>query len=115
MLFATYGLRCGEVAGLPLDDLDWEEQTLRVRRSKSGRTHRFPMSRGVGQAIVRSVREVRPARQERTVFLTLCAPFRPLGRSALHQVVSRRMSRLGIVARHRGPHALRHANRSASS
>ena len=30
MLFATYGLRCGEVAGLQLDDLDWEEETLRV-------------------------------------------------------------------------------------
>ena len=109
MLFTTYGLRSGEVAGLQLDDLDWEEETLRVRRSKSGRTHLYPMSRSVGQAIVRYVREVRPARQERNVFLTLCAPFRPLGRCALHQVVSSRMIRLGIVPRHRGPHALRHA------
>ena len=109
MLFATYGLRCGEVAGLQLDDLDWEEETLRVRRSKSGRTHRYPMSRGVAQAIVRYVREVRPVRQERTVFLTLCAPFRPLGRSALYQVVRSRMNRLSLVPRHRGPHALRHA------
>ena len=107
MLFATYGLRSGEVAGLQLDDLDWEEETLRVRRSKSGRTHLYPMSRSVGQAIVRYVREVRPARQERNVFLTLCAPFRPLGRCALHQVVRSRMIRLGIVPRHRGPHALR--------
>ena len=178
MLFATYGLRSGEVAGLQLDDLDWEEETLRVRRSKSGRTHLYPNSapsqqpnsisgvrsgrgtrcdivgaqsarrierrailcesdatcwhRGHEQLPLASTNHHRPdvprvvgqrqrsrrcrvpasdtaARQERNVFLTLCAPFRPLGQCALHQVVSSRMIRLGIVPRHRGPHALRHA------
>ena len=39
MLLIAYGLRSGEVAGLRLDDLDWEEETLRVRRPKPGRTH----------------------------------------------------------------------------
>ena len=31
MLFIGYGLRAGEVGGLQLDDLDWENGTLRVR------------------------------------------------------------------------------------
>ena len=46
MVLITYGLRAGEAAGLRLDDLDWEEETLRVRCPKPGRTHLYPLSRG---------------------------------------------------------------------
>ena len=31
MLFVAYGLRAGEVGGLRLDDLDWENEMIRVR------------------------------------------------------------------------------------
>ena len=109
MLLIAYGLRAGEVAGLQLDDLDWENETIQVRRPKSGRTAIYPLSRGVGQAIIRYIRDVRPLRPEREVFFTLNAPFRPLGPNALGGVVTYRVVSLGIVARHRGPHALRHA------
>ena len=109
MLFVAYGLRASEVSGLQLDDLDWENETLRVRRPKSRRTHLYPLSRGVGQAIVRYLHEVRPARPERTLFFTLRAPFRPVSRGALRNIVAGRLDRLGVMTRRRGPHALRHA------
>ena len=109
MLLIAYGLRAGEVAGLRLDDLDWEEETLRVRRPKPGCTHYYPLSRGVGQAIVRYITEVRPPRPERALFLTLIAPIRPVTRQAVARVVRRRLDRLGITGKRRGPHALRHA------
>ena len=38
LLLAVYGLRSGEVRTLRLEDLDWEAETLRVRRPKTGRT-----------------------------------------------------------------------------
>jgi site-specific recombinase XerD len=60
MLLITYGLRAGEVSGLQLDDLDWEREMLRVRCPKPGRTHLYPLSRGVGQTILRYLSEVRP-------------------------------------------------------
>ena len=60
MLLIAYGLRSGEVAGLRLDDLDWEAETLRVHCPKPGRTHHYPLSRGVGQTILRYIRELRP-------------------------------------------------------
>ena len=109
MLFVAYGLRAGEVGGLQLDDLDWEEETLRVRCPKPGRTCLYPLSRGVGQAILRYIIEVRPSRAERSLFFTLRAPFRPLSGVALGKIVSRRFDRLGIVDGRRGPHSLRHA------
>ena len=101
MLFTAYGLRAGEVAGLRLDNLDWEKETLRVRRPKPGRTHLYPLSRGVGQAILRYILEVRPSCSERTLFLTLTAPIRPLTRTGLHSVVKKRVDRLGIIAKRR--------------
>lgn len=38
-----------------------------------------------------------------------CAPFRPLSRGGLGQVVYRRLHALGVTLPHYGPHALRHA------
>ncbi len=108
MLLIAYGLRAGEVAGLQLDNLDWEEETLQVRRPKPGRTHHYPLSHGVGQAIVRYLRELRPPHLERTLFLTLNAPLRPLSPKAIGHVVRSRIDRLGITGKRRGPHALRH-------
>ena len=101
MLLVAYGLRSGEVRGLQLHDIDWENETVRVRRPKPGRTHFYPLSRSV-QAILRYILEVRPRRSERTLFFT-STPRRPLSGSGLGGM-GNRLDRLG---RHRGPHALR--------
>ena len=39
MVLIAYGLPSGKAAGLRLDDLNWEEETLRVRCPSPGRTH----------------------------------------------------------------------------
>ena len=109
MLLVTYGLRAGEVSGLQLDDLDWERERLQVRCPKPGRTHLYPLSRGVGQTVLRYLREVRPVCRERRLFVTLNAPIRPLSRGVIKSIVSIRLERLGITDKRRGPHALRHA------
>ena len=108
MLLITYGLRAGEVAGLGLDDLDWVEDRLQVRCPKPGRTHHYPLSRGVGQTILRYLREVRPRFPERRLFLTLKAPIRPMTRKTVSDVVRSCTDRIGIAGKRRGAHALRH-------
>jgi site-specific recombinase XerD len=109
MLFIAYGLRAGEVGGLQLDDIDWENETLRVRCFKTGRTHFYPLSRGIGQAILHYIREVRPSGFGRALFFTLQAPILPLNRRAFGKIVLRRLNGLGITTGKRGTHALRHA------
>jgi len=109
MLLITYGLRAGEVSGLQIDDLDWEQEVLRVWCPKPGRTHIYPLSLGVGQAILRYLREVRPIHHERNLFLTLKAPIKPLSRGVIKGIVCSRLDKLGITGKRRGPHALRHA------
>ncbi len=109
MLLVGYGLRSGELRALQLDDIDWEQETLRVRRSKSGRTNLYPLSRGVGLTILHYLRDVRPMGPERTLFVTLLAPMRPLNRDTLWKICKRRLAQIGIAGKRLGPHALRHA------
>jgi integrase/recombinase XerD len=109
LLFVTYGLRAGEVAGLRLDDLDWESEVVRVRCPKPGRTHVWPLSPDVGNAILRYIREARPTGRGRSLFFTSHAPIRPVGRKTLGKIVHDRLAGIDIVTGRRGTHALRHA------
>lgn len=109
MLFAVYGLRVGDVRALRIEDFDWEQELLNVRRPKSRRQQPYPLSYGVGEAVLRYLKEVRPRTVHREVFLTLKAPIRPVGSGALYDIVSDRLVAMGVSLKHHGPHALRHA------
>lgn len=109
MLLAVYGLRRGEVAGLRLDDLDWEGELIHIARPKQRRAQRYPLLPAVGEAILRYLREVRPRCGERTLFLTLGAPMRPLSAPSITPVAHAHLSRLGLTLSPRGAHCLRHA------
>src|SRR2546427_1020813 len=52
LLLATYGLRAGEVVRLRLEDIDWRQERLHVRQSKTGRTTVLPLLVPVGNAIL---------------------------------------------------------------
>jgi integrase/recombinase XerD len=109
LLFTVYGMRVGEVRGLRLDDLDWEQERISVTRPKSRRRQVYPLSHTVGEAILRYLKEVRPRAPYREVFLRLKAPFGPLSSGVLYDVVSDRLRALALPLSHYGPHALRHA------
>jgi site-specific recombinase XerD len=109
MLLAVYGLRRGEVARLQLDDLDWTGERIRVTRSKIARIQYVPLVPAVGDAVLRYLREVRPRCSERTLFLSLKAPIRPLSAMSISPIVRSRLKALGLVQPHSGAHCLRHA------
>jgi site-specific recombinase XerD len=109
VLFATYGFRLGEVAGLTLEDLDWEHGVIRIRRVKRHDVQTYPLSKEAGAALVRYITEVRPRGRWREVFLTLQAPHRPISSGGLYHLASRVLCARGLRLRHHGPHALRHA------
>lgn len=107
LLCAIYGLRDSEVTRLSLGDFDWRNETFIVRRAKRGRTQQFPLQYEVGEAIIRYLRLVRPHCDCSRLFVTLNAPYRPM--PTVWLAISRRMRRLGIISKHYGSHALRHA------
>lgn len=111
LLLATYGLRAGEVVRLRLEDIDWRNECLYVRQSKTGRTTVLPLIASVGEAILDYLREGRPTTEVREVFLRALAPIQPFRQgSSLYSIVARRLAKAGIEpAGKRGPHTFRHA------
>jgi site-specific recombinase XerD len=107
LLLAVYGLRAGEVRHLRLEDFDWEQELLSVTCPKTRQTRTYPLSRLVGDAVLRYLKEVRPRSVHRELFLALHAPIRPL--RELWGIVAKRLRPLGVSIPHHGPHALRHA------
>lgn len=109
LLLSVYGFRAGEVVRMQLDDFDWKQDRISVKRSKNHRKHFYPLCQSVGTAVCRYLREARPKSHRREVFLTIYPPFRPLTQTALWAVTAPKIKALGVPLSHYGPHALRHS------
>lgn len=100
------GLRAGEVAALRLDDIDWRAGEI-VVQGKGNRTERLPLPADVGEAMAAYLRHGRPANaQERTVFVRVRAPLRPLTPSGITLLVAAAARRAGLGQIY--AHRLRH-------
>jgi len=108
-LLAIYGLRSSEVRRLQVEDIDWAFHRIHIIRSKSGHREVLPLEPTVEHALSRYVRDARPNRDHGALFLTGCAPCRPLSAGALYRIVSSRWPITDGPQKGRGPHGLRHA------
>jgi integrase/recombinase XerD len=103
------GLRCAELVGLGLDDVDWQAGTL-IIHGKGNRIDRLPLPVDVGQALVEYLRAGRPATTARTVFVRAVAPHTQLTPSGVSCIVARAARRVGLGTVH--AHRLRHTTAS---
>jgi site-specific recombinase XerD len=109
LLLAVYGLRRGEVAALRLEDLDFENEIIRVTRPKSRCTQWYPLVGSVGHALLLYLQHARPRCGCRDVFLTIKAPRRALSASSISAIVRWRLRAIGVHGIPCGAHGLRHA------
>jgi integrase/recombinase XerD len=107
LLLARLGLRCGEVAALELDDVDWRAGEL-VIRGKGSRIDRLPLPSDVGDALADYVRHGRPRGFGRALFVTACAPLAGVSRGVVSDVVASACKRAEIppVRAHRLRHTV---------
>lgn len=108
-VLARLGLRCAELTGLLLNDVDWQAGTLTIH-GKGNRTDRLPLPVDVGEAIVDYLHDGRPVTAARTVFVKVRAPYTALTPSGLSCVVARAAERAGLGTVH--AHRLRHTTAS---
>lgn len=109
LLLSVYGLRCSEVTNLKLKDMDWQNETLYLRRAKNCRPQVLPLLSIVGDAIIRYIKEAR-FNTSRNEYLFLCqrAPHEQLSTSTIYNLVRSELKGKGLELRHYGPHSLRH-------
>jgi len=110
MLLARLGLRGGEVVGLTLEDIDWQNGLITVQ-GKGGQSSQLPLPADVGEAIVAYLRDGRPRlSNNRRLFLRARAPIVGFKSTCgIGSVVKHALARSGINAVRKGSHQFRHA------
>ncbi|MGA2964255.1 MAG: tyrosine-type recombinase/integrase [Candidatus Korobacteraceae bacterium] len=109
LLMAIYGFRAGEVRGLCLEDIDWENEVIRPPRPKQRRVGTYPLTPTLGNAIIAYLK-IRPICRYREVFISTLQPYRPFAsHSSLGSLIRRRQKALGQKLSRYGSHGLRHA------
>ena len=110
-VFYATGIRRQELLSLDMDDISFDERTLRVERGKGGNTRIVPFGVHAAQATERYLRWVRPTFLREGVdegALFVSCRGRRLDRQTLAEIVARAARSAGI-GRHVTPHALRHS------
>ncbi len=106
--FVDLGLRVSEVAALQLDDLHWQDGTVRIGAGKSRRADVLPLPVLTGRAIVAYLRRARPSSAIRAVFVRDRAPYDvPITAEIVRHAINQAFVRCGLGARYRGTHILR--------
>jgi site-specific recombinase XerD len=110
LLLSIYGMRCSEVTHLNLDDIDWENELIYLKRAKGSRPQIFPLLHIAGEAIISYIKNARPKNHlAREVFLKVYYPYRPLTSASIYRFVNEALVPLNLNIKHHGPHSLRHA------
>jgi site-specific recombinase XerD len=110
ILLATYGLRAGEIIGLRLSDIDWRNERLQIRHTKTGAFSTLPLLRGPADALFDYLRHGRPTTTARAVFVRSQAPYRALCSTSVSGIVRRWLTSVGVrQTGKRGAHVLRHS------
>lgn len=113
LLLARLGLRAGEIVRLRLDDINWRDGIVLLRR-KPGRDDRLPLPQEVGEVLAAYLENARPKSSQREVFLCATAPLRPFGSSnTVSCIVNRALQHAELHPQRRGAHLLRHSLASA--
>ena len=110
LMAAQLGMRASDICGLEFKNLHWEKSTVEFVTQKTGKATVLPLTADVGNAIIKYLKEVRPASSDSHVFLRMQAPHTKLNPAAMHNIVTKAFRDAGIVVnpgRRHGPHALR--------
>lgn len=114
LLLARLGLRAGDVTNLLLDDINWNEGTIRL--CGKGRIETLlPLPQDVGDAILSYLEKGRPLVPIQRIFLCLNAPFRAISlTSSVSDIVRSGLSRAHITnPPSHGANLLRHSAATA--
>ncbi len=84
------GMRIGDVARLSLDDIDWQQGTIRIANHKQNRPYHLPLPQRVGDGLAEYLIHGRPSSPSRAVFVRHMTPMGlPIMAHALKRAINR--------------------------
>lgn len=105
------GIRACDLIKLQISDIDWYNETIQFKQSKTGNVVCLPLTKHVGNAIFRYITKERPKVDNNYLFLTSFAPYKTFSdHSACYSIVNKvfKISGIDIEDRISGMHMLRH-------
>ena len=109
LLLARLGLRAGDLVAMQLNDIDWDQGTVRVS-GKSARAVQLPLPQDAGEAILAYIEQARPTVASNHLFLSLKAPYQPFaGPSIICWILGKAVERAGLTGIPTGSHVFRHS------
>jgi len=111
LLIATkLGLRSGDIKSLKFENLDWENNAIRISQEKTGEPLSLYLLPDVGWAIIDYIKHGRPISDASEVFVRQVAPH--IQMKELYNVLQKylRLAKVPVErVRHHGMHTLRHS------
>jgi len=114
LLAIEYGWRSGDITAFKFENIDWDNNVIRIIQNKTGEPVDFPLLSTVGNAIIDYVKNGRPQSNYSNVILSAMhgKKGKPLSSPTIHSIVSRYMKEANIEnwkCKKHGPHSLRHS------
>lgn len=111
LLMAAYGLGAAEIVTMRLNDISWEEQSLKVRRPKTGNPIELPLLPAVAKAVADYLNSGRPNHAAaREIFLTIAVPHKKIGSGVLRHRIRHYANIAGLNYEILGSHLFRHSH-----
>ena len=109
LLASRLGLRISDIAGLSINNLDWDTSQIKLTQFKTGNPITLPLLSIVGNAIIDYLRYGRKKSSSDKVFLSCKPPYSPITSGAVHHAIMKafKISGVEMNTRHHGGHALR--------
>jgi len=105
------GMRRCDIAGLTLNDIDWDNETVNIYQQKTQVPMELPLSVTVGNAVYEYIASERPDISCEYIFISVQRPYRRLTNRSLNNISNKIMKAAGIRqndGERRGFHIFRH-------
>ena len=87
LLGLKMGLRGSDIANLKIDDVNWNDASIRFIQKKTSVEVNLPMPAVVGNALFRYIMEERHVKGYKDIFLSERAPYRPVSRQVCKKAI----------------------------
>ena len=112
-ILAYYGLRVGDIINLKFENIDFENNCIKITQRKTNKELVLPLIDEVKFPLLDYLKNGRtPSVDEEYILSTMYAPYTKFNNTAsIHRMITKTMKIAGVnfENKHHGPHALRHS------
>jgi len=80
------GMRCGDIAGLTIDSIDWERDRICIRQQKTANPLQLELTAVIGNAIYDYLASERPKVDIPEIFITVSRPFNRFKKGSVSRI-----------------------------